>query len=143
MSDQPWDFATARQACRDASQAQQAAEDALVQAYRDYAAAEENYRVALAKQIISEHDADRSWSVSPDLARGDSAVAALRHKRDVAEGVKDAMQQACWRRVADRKDAQRFADWSQRREFAEAYGQAIEPESPEVIGSGQRPRVAA
>jgi hypothetical protein len=91
VSDQPWDFATARQACRDASQAQHAAEDALTQAYRDYAAAEENYRVALAKQIVSEHDADRSWSVAPDLARGCPDVAALRHKRDVAEGVMDAM----------------------------------------------------
>ena len=54
-----------------------------------------------------------------DLSKGDERIASLRREWDIAEGVKEAMQQNCWRHTADRKDAQRFADWSQRREMAE------------------------
>ena len=93
-------------------------------AYRDFAQAEEAYRKALAIAIVGQHDAGVAWSVAPDLARGDASVAALRRKRDVAEGVKDAMQQLAWRRSADRKDAQSFARWSQARELAEFRGEA-------------------
>ena len=45
------------------------------------------------------------------------------------------MQQAAWRRAADRKDAQRFADWSQRREFAEADGGSPQPQWSKPIGA--------
>lgn len=120
----PWSFDEARSACRDASAAQAAAEDALKAAYREFAQAEEAYRTALAVEIVTQHDKGVAWSVAPDLARGDTTVAALRRKRDIAEGMKDAFQNLAWRRSADRKDAQRFAQWSQARELAEFRGEA-------------------
>lgn len=124
---QPWDFAEARENCRRASQAQQQAEDHLREAAIEAAKAEEAYRIALAQEIVRQHDdAEVAWSVAPDLARGDKKVAELRRKRDIAEGVREAMVQAAWRRAADRKDAQRFSDWSQKRELAEGYGQTVE-----------------
>lgn len=119
VSDAPWTFGEARQACRDASAAQIAVEDALKAAYRDYAQKEEAYRKALAVEIVRCHADGIAWSTAPDIARGDDTVAKLRMERDIAEGVREALQQAAWRRTADRKDAQRFADWSQRRELAE------------------------
>lgn len=134
MSDQPWDFATARTACRDASAAQANVEKDLREAYRSYGEAERNYRKALAIEIVKAHGDGVAWSTAPDLARGDDHVADLRFKRDVAEGVKDAMEHAAWRRNADRKDAQRFADWSQRRELAEFHGR--DPEEPTHEPSG-------
>jgi hypothetical protein len=134
--DQPWDFATARMACRDASAAQAAIEDQLREAYRDYARKEESYRKALATEIVRVHAEDGiAWSTAPDIARGEPKVARLRMERDVAEGVREALQQAAWRRAADRKDAQRFADWSQRREFAEARGETPEPAAVETFGA--------
>lgn len=119
---QPWDFATARTACRDASVAQAAVEKDLVIAFRDYAECEERYRIALAKRIVECHADGIAWSTAPDIARGDKEVARLRMERDISEGMKEALVQAAWRRNADRKDAQRFADWSQKRELAEFHG---------------------
>lgn len=121
MSHQPYDFAQARHAAENASRNQKAAEDFIRDAAKDYAIAEEAYRVALAKQIVAEHHAGRAWTVCPDLARGNENVARLRRGRDIAEGVKDAAVQAAWRRAADRRDTERFIDWSARREIAEGY----------------------
>jgi hypothetical protein len=110
-------------ACRQASQQQRAAENAMREASVDFAKAEEAYRLALAKEIVRQHAEDGvAWTVAPDLARGNEKVARLRRERDIAEGVREASQQGAWRRAADRKDAQRFADWSQRREMAENGG---------------------
>lgn len=132
----PWTFEEARLICKASSVKQDEAEQAMVTAYKGYAEAEEAYRRELAMQIIHEHDeAGVAWSAAPDLARGHDRVAELRRLRDIAEGVKEAAEQACWRRVADRKDAQRFADWSQRRELAEGYGQVPEPEGERPIGA--------
>jgi hypothetical protein len=117
----PWTFDEARKACREASRLQEAAEDAFQASAVDAAKAEEAYRLALATEIVSQHDGGVAWTVAPDLARGNAKVAALRRERDIKTGVRDALDQACWRRVADRKDAQRFADWSMRRELAEGY----------------------
>jgi hypothetical protein len=119
----PWTFSEAMAACQGASRRQQAAEDAMREASKAFALAEEAYRLALAKEIVNKHNVDGvAWTVAPDLARGDKDVARLRRERDIAEGVREAMQQAAWRRAADRKDAQRFSDWSQRRELAEHGG---------------------
>jgi hypothetical protein len=136
VSDGPWTFGEARTACRDASQAQSNVERDLRQAFRDYAESEERYRKALAREIVRVHADDQvAWSVAADVARGEANVAKLRRERDIAEGVREAMQQAAWRRAADRKDAQRFADWSQRREFAEAGGAAPLDADSRVIGA--------
>lgn len=118
----PWTFDEAQEACRRASREQKAAEDHFKEAAREFAEAEERYRLALAEAIIEAHAEGIAWTVAPDIARGRKNVAELRRGRDIALGVRDALDQACWRRTADRKDAQRFADWSQRKELAGAYG---------------------
>jgi hypothetical protein len=118
----PWTIDQAKDACREASRRQEAAEKTLTEAARDFARAEEAYRLKLAEAIIEIHAKGIAWTVAPDVARGRKDVAALRRERDIKEGVREAMQQAAWRCGADRKDAQRFADWSMRREIAEGYG---------------------
>lgn len=132
----PWTFDEAREACQRASFAQRNAEDFMRDTARDFAQAEEAYRVALADEIVRQHDQEGvAWSVAPDLARGDKRVAELRRRRDIAEGVREAAQQVAWRAAADRKDAQRFSDWSMRRELAEG-GQPPEPDQlPRPIGA--------
>lgn len=117
----PWTFDEADKTCKEASRRQKAAEDSFQEAAADAAKAEEAYRLALAEEIIRQHDDGVAWTVAPDLARGEKGVAAKRRERDIAVGVRDALDQACWRRNADRKDAQRFSDWSMRRELAEGY----------------------
>jgi hypothetical protein len=135
VTGQPYDFQAAREAAAAASRAQLDAERHLKDAARDFAEKEERYRVALAKEIVRQHADDGvAWTVAPDLARGDVTVARLRRERDIAEGVREAMQQAAWRRAADRKDTQRFVDWSMRRELAEGYGTAPEPGFSQPIG---------
>lgn len=135
MSQQPWDFEKATAKCNAVKAAQEQAEIALRNAYRDFARKEESYRVALAKEIVRQHAQENvAWTVAPDLARGDATVARLRMERDIAEGVKEAMQQAVWRATANRKDAQRFTEWSMRRELAEGYGQTPEPTYEKPIG---------
>lgn len=135
MSEQPFDFAGAIAAARRASAAQEGAEKAMREASRAYAEAEERYRVALAKEIVRQHAEDKvAWTVAPDLARGQADVARLRRERDIAEGVRDAMQQMAWRRAADRKDTQMFCSWSMRRDLAEGYGNAPEPTFESAIG---------
>lgn len=115
MSVGPYSFDEARDAAARASRAQEAAEDFIRETAKLSAETEESYRVALAKKIVELHSEEGvAWSSTADLARGDEQVARLRMERDVAEGVREAAVQAAWRRGADRKDTQRFIDWSQR-----------------------------
>lgn len=132
---QPWTFEQATANCRAASAAQQHAEEELRRAFRTFAEAEEKYRKALAVEIVKAHADGVAWSTAPDLARGDDGVARLRRERDIAEGVKEAMQQAVWRATANRKDAQRFTEWSMRRELAEGYGHTPDPTYEKPIGA--------
>jgi hypothetical protein len=136
VSTQPWTFEQAGDNCRAAARAQESAEQTYLQAARTFAQAEEKYRKALAVEIVRQHDEESvAWSVAPDLARGDEQVARLRRERDIAEGVREAMQQALWRAISNRKDAQRFTDWSMRRELAEAAGTTPEPTYEAPIGA--------
>jgi hypothetical protein len=136
MSEQTWTFAEAWRRCDAASRRQESAEESMREASAAYAEAEERYRLALARAIVTAHNDDKiAWTVCPDIARGQVDVARLRKERDIAEGVRDAMTQAAWRRAADRKDAQRFADWSQRRELAEGAGQIVGPSMPVTYGA--------
>jgi hypothetical protein len=134
MGQQPYDYASAHDAAAKASRAQHSAEEFLREAYRMFAQSEEAYRVALATRIVELRAEGMAATLCADLARGERDVAALRRKRDIAEGVKEAAAQAAWRRAADRKDAQRFIDWSARRELAEGFGTAPEPEFEAAIG---------
>jgi len=119
VNNRPWDFDEAREACRRASQAQEHAEEGVRHAAQELALSEERYRVALAKKILLLNTTGTAWTACGDIARGDEEVAKLRRLRDINEGVYEAMKQASWRHNQNRKDAQRFADWSQRREIAE------------------------
>jgi hypothetical protein len=119
----PWTFDDSVRACRGTSLRQAEAEERMREAATTLALADEAYRIALAKEIVRQHAEDGvAWTVAPDLARGNATVAGLRRDRDIAEGLRDATQQEAWRRAADRKDAQRYADWSMRRELAEHGG---------------------
>lgn len=122
MSDGPFTFDEARDAARKATIAQRGAEDFMRTAARDLALAEEAYRRALAEKILELHAGGTAWSVCADVARGDTTVAELRRKRDIAEGVREAAQQAAWRHAADRRDVERFIRWSMARELAENGG---------------------
>jgi hypothetical protein len=131
LTDGPWTFPEARSHLREASANQAAVENLIREAFRKFAVSEERYRVALAEEIVRSHnDEEVAWSTAPELARGNPRVATLRRERDVAEGMKEATLQLAWRRVADRKDAQRFADWSMRRELAEFHGETPEAAVP-------------
>lgn len=135
MPEQPWEFGTAVQRCQDSARRQEEAEQAVKDAWRDLAEKEERYRKQLAIMIVQLHDRDgKAWSVVGDIARGQPNIAELKRERDIAEGVVQAVEHAAWRRNADRKDAQRFADWSQRRELAEGYGQVPESADGPTLG---------
>lgn len=135
-NNRPWDFDEARIACRKASQRQEQGEEALRKAYIDRALAQERYRKALAEKILELRGEGYPATLCLDLAKGHAEVADLRCQWDVAEGVCEALLQAAWRFTADRKDAQRFAGWSERREFAEAGGVVSQPVT-ETIGTGR------
>ena len=136
MSEQPWDFDQAVARCHQASRHQQEAEQSLAAAYRGYAEAQEAYARRLAAVIQSLRGMSVPVTICLELAKGAGDVSQLRRERDEWEGVKAAAEQACWRRNADRKDSQRFADWSQRREFAEVGGR-VEHEFSQPIGAGR------
>lgn len=128
MSEQPWNFDTAHRRCVAASRRQADAEAGVKEAYQDFARKEETYRVALTKRIFELKADGVAVTACDNMARGDKNVARLRFERDVADGMKEAALHTAWRRNADRKDAQRFSDWSQRRELAEFHGN--DPEQP-------------
>lgn len=134
MTTTPWSFSEAREACRRSSLAQKAAEDAMRNASRDAALAEERYRVELAKAIVEAHDSGVAWSVAADVARGAEDVASLRRDRDIAEGVRDALVQAAWRAAADRRDTSRFAQWGMSVALRDG---SIGPDEPRLVWSGQ------
>lgn len=115
-------FDEARTAAANASRAQADAEDFIRETAKTFALAEEAYRVALAQRIVELHAEGTAWTVCGDLARGDKTVARLRRDRDIAEGVREASAQAAWRRSADRRDTERFIDWSMRRDLTEGNG---------------------
>lgn len=123
-ANRPYTFQEARAAATKASRNQVAAEEFIKTSARAFALAEEAYRVALAEEIVNKHAEGVAWSTCGDLARGDKRVAMLRRNRDIAEGVRDAAVQACWRRGADRRDTEAFIDWSKRRDLAEGNGLA-------------------
>lgn len=115
----PWTFDEATAWSREASIAQEAVENGVRDAAREFAEAEESYRKALAVKIVYLHEEGVAWSTCGDLARGNEQVAAFKRERDIAEGLYEAARQAAWRRSADRRDTERFIEWSMRRELAE------------------------
>lgn len=135
MNGLPWSFDEAERRLSAASSRQQSAEEELKRAYREAAEAEDRYRVRLALLITELRDMGVPATVCLDLAKGANDVAKLRRERDIAEGVKVAAEQACWRRNADRRDCRSLAAWSQRREMAEAAG-VVHHDFEKPVGAG-------
>ena len=135
MNGLPWDIEEAGVQLRKASRFQQAAEEDLKTAYQKAAEAEDAYRVRLAQVITELRDMSVPATVCLDLAKGFEDVAALRRERDIKEGLKAAAEQLCWRRTADRKDAQALAGWSERQQMAEAAGR-VEHTFEKPVGAG-------
>lgn len=133
MSGGPWSFDEARDNCAEASRTQRAQEENVLAAYRDYAEKKRAHYKARAEKILQLRAEGMAVTACETVAKGDPHVADLGYKRDIAEGVVEVAKQAAWRRNADRKDAQRFSDWSQNRELAEFHGR----EPAEQFG-GQR-----
>lgn len=122
MSDAPFTFGQALAAHRRLDAAQQAAEQATRDAFAGYAEAERAYRRALAGKITQLRADGQPATLAADLARGDEHVAALRYRRDVAEGLVEAARQAGWRMQANRRDGHEFIAWSRARDLAENGG---------------------
>lgn len=60
---------------------------------KDYAAAERDYRIALAQKILVERDKGTPVTIISDVCRGSREIADLKFKRDVAEVMyKSAME---------------------------------------------------
>ncbi|MEJ7783393.1 MAG: hypothetical protein WKF96_01230 [Solirubrobacteraceae bacterium] len=119
--EQPYDFSQAKAAQREASTRQRAAEQFVIDSWKGYAEAERAYRAALAAKIVELKAGGMAVTACADVARGEPAVAALKHRRDIAEGVREAAGQAAWRASADRKAEQSFLEWSARKDIAETY----------------------
>lgn len=114
MNNQPYDFQQAQAASKGAADDQRSSEQFVIDATRNYAEAERSYRKALASKIVELKAGGMAVTACGDVARGDGAVADLKYKRDVCEGVKEAAVQAAWRASANRKAEQSFIEWSAR-----------------------------
>ena len=120
MSQQPFTFDQARMAADEASREQERAEQDLGDANRAYAQADETYRKALALEMWRlRREEGIAWSSLSKLAEGDEQVAKLKKARDDAEGEAALASHAVYRRSADRRDTERFIEWSMRRDLAE------------------------
>ncbi len=110
----PYDFTEAKAAIERATISQRQGEQAVKDAYRQFAEARKAYQLAFAQRIVELRAEGNAASLVPDLARGDEKVAAARYRKDVAEGIMEAARSAVWRHTADRKDLARLIDWSRR-----------------------------
>ncbi len=118
---QPYDFAQAKDAQVRASERQRQSELFVIDTWKRYADAERAYRELLSTRIVTLKAEGVAVTACGDIARGEKPVAALRHARDIAEGVRKAAEQAGWRASADRKAEQVFLQWSANRDLAEGY----------------------
>ena len=134
MSSQPYDFQTAKAEQTKARAEQRTSEQWVINCWKAYAAAEKAYREALSKRIVELKAAGNAITACGDIARGEPAIATLKYKRDVAEGMREAAGQGSWRASADRKAEQSFLDWSMKRDLAEGYGRTLEPDDMPTYG---------
>lgn len=132
MSERPLTIGEARRKADVHSRRQEEAEQFRVQAARDLAEAERQYRLALAQKITAAHADGTAWTACQDIARGDGKVADLRYARDVKRGVLDAAAEAAYRHAADRRALETLVRWS----MGLALGRLPEgePEQPVIYG---------
>jgi len=131
---QPYDFGEAKAKAREAAALQRGAEKFMREASKEYALAEEAFRVALATRIVELRAEGQPATLARDLARGDKDVAAKKRLSMIAEGVKEAAVQEAWRRANDRRELDSFIQWSMRRDLAEGFGNAPAPQYDSPIG---------
>lgn len=62
---------------------------------RAYAQAEHDYRVALAKKILTERENQVPVTIMSDVCRGAPEIARLKLERDIAETVYKSAMEAC------------------------------------------------
>lgn len=122
MSVQPYDWPQAQHAQEQARAEQRAAEKWVIDAWKQYAAAERAYREALAAKIVKLKAEGMAVTAAGDVARGDPPIAHLKYLRDVAEGMKEAAMIGSWRASKNRQAEQTFLEWSMRRDLAEGCG---------------------
>lgn len=114
----PFEVADARAAAHKASEQQRSVEDQIRDASRNLADAERLYRLELTTRILYLHAKESvAWTACEAIARGEANVAGLRHARDIAKGVLEAVQQQGFRFGADRRDLHQLIVWSQRRDL--------------------------
>lgn len=131
---QPYSFEQATAVQAEASAAQRASERWIIDAWKRYAEAERAYREALSKRIVELKAEGTAVTACGEIARGEPRIAALKYKRDVSEGVRDAAGQGAFRAGADRKAEQTFTEWSMRRDLAEGYHPPTGPADPPTYG---------
>lgn len=114
----PLDIPDAREAAHKASELQREVENGIRRASRNLAEAERQYRLKLTTRILHLHAQDKlAITMCGEVARGESEVADLRYKRDVAKGVLEAAQQQAYRYAADRRDLDTLLNWSRARDL--------------------------
>jgi hypothetical protein len=122
----PFDWATAVAAHREASEAQHEAERFLARKAEEFATLEAEYRKAVARRIVELQAEGKPATLAKDLARGDVLVADLKRRAMIAEGMVEAAKQSIWRHTASRRDLEQFLDWSKRAAFLDA-AEAVHP----------------
>ena len=75
--------------------------DELIELAEKKAQAERDYNIAIAKQVLELKQDGQSVTLIPTLAKGDSIVAELKYKADVA----DAVYGACREKIKDLRTA--------------------------------------
>lgn len=111
----PYDYGQAKRAHARASREQAEAAVFKARAWREYAKAEKAYRLALRLEITRLHlEEGVAWTACGDMARGETKVADLKLKRDVAEGLAKAADDVSYQRAADRRVVDQLTAWSMR-----------------------------
>jgi hypothetical protein len=137
MNSQPWSFAEAYKAHKDAEEEQRRVESEVSRAYQEWGRAQNQYAVALARRMLELKGSGVAVTACETLAKGDENVARLREQRDIKEGLKETAKVAAWRVNADRRDVGDLLRWSARRDLAEYSGPA-QPEPAHMQTFGGR-----
>lgn len=113
----PLEIEDARAAAHSASELQRAVEDRMRESGRALAEAERAYRKRLTERIVQLKAEGTAITACEGIAKGETDVADLRYKRDIAKAMMEAVRQEAFRRGADRADVGRLLDWSMKRDL--------------------------
>ena len=110
----PYDYAEAKRAIARASRDQADAARWRAETAKAFGDAEKTYRVALANKIVALKAEGIPATVCLDIARGDQAIAELKMKARVQEGLREAAEGLQWQSSANRRALEQLVDWSLR-----------------------------